>query len=63
MGFLDNLMPDRETLKFNFQEIDINANCQTCFERVDEGKFFPSTRLLVWVCSSGHKSYIEDWKY
>jgi len=33
--------------------------CQTCFEEVEEGEYFPTESLLVWVCDKGHKSWLE----
>lgn len=37
-----------------------SLECQTCHEDVSEGKYYPGAQMLVWVCSSGHKSFIED---
>lgn len=34
--------------------------CQFCDECVSEGKYYPSEKLLVWECSSGHVSSVED---
>lgn len=40
--------------------IDGSFGCQTCFEQVDEAKFYHADKMLVWICSHDHKSYIEE---
>lgn len=40
--------------------IDGSFSCQMCFEVVDEAEYFPTRRLLKWVCSEEHLSYVED---
>jgi hypothetical protein len=40
--------------------IDVTANCMTCDDVVDEAEYFPVEKLLVWICTEGHKSAIEN---
>jgi hypothetical protein len=43
-------------------EIDGQFLCQACGETVDQAKFFAHADLLLWTCSKGHVSKIEDFK-
>jgi hypothetical protein len=36
--------------------------CQTCNEFVMEGVYFPTELTLVYTCTGGHKSYLENFK-
>lgn len=42
------------------QTIEGTFVCQTCFEDVGEAKLFRAEQLLMWTCSDGHKSWVED---
>ncbi len=42
------------------ETIDLDGMCQRCFENVDEAEYFYIEKLLKWVCSQGHVSYLED---
>jgi hypothetical protein len=41
-------------------KIDVCANCSVCYRDVDEAEYFSSHRVLKYVCSDGHVSYLED---
>lgn len=45
-----------------FEEVSGAMSCQFsgCFEVVNNGKYFPTEKLLTWKCSQGHKSKIVD---
>lgn len=34
--------------------------CHQCGECVDEQMYYPADKLLLWVCSQGHKGRIEN---
>lgn len=38
-----------------------SVQCQVCREDVDEQKLYPNDGVLVWTCSAGHKSYMENY--
>jgi hypothetical protein len=40
-------------------EIGGSFSCQTCNETVDEAEWFQPEKILRWVCSAKHLSYIE----
>jgi len=40
--------------------IDGSFVCMTCDETCDEAEYFPIKKILVWTCSDGHDSAIEN---
>lgn len=42
--------------------IDVDVLCQRCFITVDEAEYFYIEKLLKWVCSEGHVSYLEEFR-
>lgn len=34
--------------------------CQTCSEAVGEQMYYPTDSVLVWACSAGHRSIMEN---
>ncbi len=44
----------------NFIVIDGAFGCATCFEQVDQARYYPDDRVLAWRCSETHVSSIED---
>jgi len=47
-----------------FEEVGGSFECQYggCGEVVHDAKYFHVAKLLAWVCSNGHKSFIEDFR-
>lgn len=39
-----------------------SVQCQTCQEDVFEQTLYPTDAILVWECSGGHKSMIENYR-
>lgn len=37
------------------------VHCQMCGMAVMEQTLYPAEQLLVWTCSSGHRSFIEGY--
>jgi formylmethanofuran dehydrogenase subunit E len=35
--------------------------CQVCGENVYEQRLYPADGVLVWQCSKGHKSFMENY--
>jgi formylmethanofuran dehydrogenase subunit E len=35
--------------------------CQLCGENVYEQRLYPADGVLVWQCSKGHKSFMENY--
>lgn len=62
MSKLSEFMKAQETQPKTGMEIDINATCHTCNERVNSGEYFPNDKVLKWTCSQGHVSFIEGFK-
>lgn len=42
--------------------LDVAAMCQHCMEQVEEAEYFPNEAILTWICSEGHRSYIEEFR-
>lgn len=40
--------------------IAVSAICMTCDEQCDEANWYPNEKMLVWVCTDGHRSVIEN---
>ncbi|QNN98331.1 hypothetical protein SEA_LILMARTIN_81 [Streptomyces phage LilMartin] len=40
--------------------IDGSFACMTCDEACDEAEYFPVEKALVWFCTTGHRSAIEN---
>lgn len=38
-----------------------SVSCQFCMERVSTQTLYPDKCLLVWTCSEGHRSKIENY--
>lgn len=47
-----------------FEEVGGSFECQhgDCEECVHDAKYFHVAKILVWKCSRGHKSFIEDFR-
>lgn len=43
-------------------DIDFDGSCQLCHEYVDKAEYFPVEKILRWVCSSNHISFVQDFK-
>lgn len=41
-------------------EVSGAFSCQECFEQCDDAEYFRMEKILRWVCSEGHISYVED---
>lgn len=39
---------------------EASVSCQYCNEWVETQTLYPDKSLLVWVCSKGHKSKLEN---
>ena len=39
--------------------VDIDIDCQHCWQPCEEVKYYPTETTLIGVCSQGHKSMIE----
>ena len=39
---------------------EASVSCQFCGEWVETQTLYPDKSLLVWVCSKGHKSKLEN---
>jgi hypothetical protein len=39
---------------------EASVSCQFCNEDVETQTLYPDKSLLVWVCSKGHKSKLEN---
>jgi len=50
----------KEPTNLMFIEIDGTFACMTCDEYVGVGKWYQMERVLIWECSSNHKSMIEN---
>lgn len=37
------------------------VRCQVCNEEVEEQTLYPAECLLVWKCSHGHRSHLENY--
>lgn len=35
--------------------------CQFCNEAVYEQTLYPTDKVLIWTCSQGHKSFMENY--
>lgn len=43
--------------------IEGSFDCQFCDEWVDRASFDHDSKALIWVCSEGHTSMIEEFNY
>lgn len=68
MRFLPNpfkdLIDKNKVNKEPFEECEGAMSCQTtgCFEVAIEGKYYTNLDLLIWECSQGHQSKIENYE-
>jgi hypothetical protein len=46
---------------FGGMEWHASVSCQFCMERVSDQTLYPDKCLLVWTCSQGHRSKIENY--
>lgn len=57
---LDRVLGKKESSSAQFVEYGGTFQCQFCDEFVNVAKFFPNEYVLMWECSEGHKSFIEE---
>ena len=61
---LEDLIKKKKQVKLpGGTEIAMYLDCQDCGEEVDKAMHFRNETLLVWTCSQGHKSHIENFRY
>lgn len=59
--FLNTGSPQPEPEDFTGMEWHASVSCQFCMERVSTQTLYPDKCLLVWTCSEGHRSKIENY--
>ena len=60
MSKFEEFMQSQQTKLEPGVPVEGSFQCQICYEIVDEAEYFPTRRLLKWVCEDKHISYIED---
>lgn len=65
MGKLDDFLdvggqPEREK-PFGIEWFAA-VRCQVCNEEVEEQILYPAECILVWKCSHGHRSHLENYR-
>ena len=51
-----------KTPEFPSKEIEGRYQCQTCNEFVRNATYYPTESALIYTCTSGHKSILENFR-